>query len=292
MLSTRPRDVVIPPCGVLVFESHHAPGFTPSTLCDPFSKFLLVVAGNAQVRSEAGIAHLSAESLLHVASNAPHLYTEDRTSPVTLFALCYRDELIPADVRARLHAVPVRHWNLGRAGPGVSQPCQSDFRELLYEQTLRRIGWEALLHSILVQFCVRITRLESRRHPDPDLSFARGQASIERVAQYVARMEANFFQPGSLDDAAASTGLSRRRFSALFRQVAGQSWHQRLDELRIRHATRLLRETNRSVLAIAFESGFETLTCFYRCFRRIMRESPQSFRRRVREGAIRHPDGP
>src|SRR5690606_27222046 len=82
-LSTRPRDVVIPPCGVLVFESHHAPGFTPSTLCDPFSKFLLVVAGNAQVRSEAGIAHLSAESLLHVASNAPHLYSEDRTSPVT-----------------------------------------------------------------------------------------------------------------------------------------------------------------------------------------------------------------
>jgi AraC-like DNA-binding protein len=281
--SVRPRDVVLPPCGILVFESRHAPGFVESSLCDPFSKFLLVVAGKAQVRSAAAIAHLTPRSLLHVASGTRHVYSEDRGAPVTLFALCHRDELIPQDVRGWLRAAPVRHWNLCRAGPGLAQPCEANFRDLLYEQTLKRIGWEGVLHSVLIQLCVRITRFESRRDPASASSpLGRGQESIERVAQYLARIETNFFQPGSLDDAAASTGLSRRRFTTLFRQLAGQSWHQRLDELRIRHAARLLQETDRSVLAIAFESGFETLTSFYRCFNRIMGETPQSCRRRLR----------
>ncbi len=63
-------------------------------------------------------------------------------------------------------------------------------------------------------------------------------------------------------------GMSRRRFTHLFRQVARSSWSSYLTRLRIDYACQLLRETSRSIIATAFECGYEDLSSFYRAFKR------------------------
>src|SRR5688572_26961207 len=89
-LRLRPKEVVLPMSGIVAFESRHAPGFARSTLRHEFSKFLYLIAGKAQVRSDKTIFHLTSESLLHVRSGTTHFYEDNEGEPVTLFALCYR----------------------------------------------------------------------------------------------------------------------------------------------------------------------------------------------------------
>ena len=102
--------------------------------------------------------------------------------------------------------------------------------------------------------------------------------SLERVQAYVRQMSQGFYRKQSLDEAARACGLSRRRFSELFRETVGKAWNDHLIDLRIRHACQLLKDSNRSIQSVAFESGFEDLAHFYRTFRRRMDTTPVQFR--------------
>jgi len=50
---------------------------------------------------------------------------------------------------------------------------------------------------------------------------------------------ADVFEERQIDGAAARLGLSRRRFTTLFREVAGDTWFNAVRALRLAHARRL-----------------------------------------------------
>jgi AraC family L-rhamnose operon regulatory protein RhaS len=100
------------------------------------------------------------------------------------------------------------------------------------------------------------------------------------VERYVAQLPRRFFEATDLDRAAAELGMSRRRFTHLFRQATGTSWAAHLTRLRIDYACQLLREPSRSIIGIAFECGFEDLSSFYRAFKRRTGLPPRTWRER------------
>ena len=73
-------------------------------------------------------------------------------------------------------------------------------------------------------------------------------------------------------------GLSRRRLTELFRQTYGTTPGACLTALRLSEACRLLRQTDLSVAHVAGEAGFESLSAFYRAFRRELGCSPGTYR--------------
>lgn len=103
--------------------------------------------------------------------------------------------------------------------------------------------------------------------------------SMARMEAYVQDLDEHFFEATNLNVAAAGLGLSRRRFTQLFRQSTDSSWLAYVRKLRIRHAQRLLTEPQKTVLSIAFECGFEDLSTFYRAFKREVGISPNLWRK-------------
>ena len=90
------------------------------------------------------------------------------------------------------------------------------------------------------------------------------------------KWNARFYRVETVDSAAARLCLSRRRFTTLFREVAGTSW---LSHLRVQHAKVLLQSSDRTVLAIAFECGFEDVSSFYRAFKSVTGQTPDGWRK-------------
>jgi AraC-like DNA-binding protein len=86
----------------------------------------------------------------------------------------------------------------------------------------------------------------------------------------------------TLEELASSAGLSVPHFSDLFRRQAGHAPIDFLIRQRISRACHLLDTTDWSVTAIAAEVGYSDPYYFTRCFRRIMRESPRSYRQIVK----------
>ena len=93
--------------------------------------------------------------------------------------------------------------------------------------------------------------------------------SRQRVARAAAEMQRNFWRDQTLDSAARVAGLSRRRFIQLFREMTSESWHGRLERLRIAHARHLFTTTTISIWATAFECGYADLAHYYRTFRKV-----------------------
>lgn len=88
-----------------------------------------------------------------------------------------------------------------------------------------------------------------------------------RLAQVVARMEANIEEPLSAAALAAEAGLSPRQLERLFARYLGRSPKRYYMEIRLERAHNLLAQTGMSVIEIALACGFASTAHFAKCYR-------------------------
>ncbi|MEO7297974.1 MAG: helix-turn-helix domain-containing protein, partial [Verrucomicrobiota bacterium] len=270
----RPKTVPMPEFGVVVFESRHAPDFTPSVLKQDFSEFLLVVDGKAHLEGGGRAFELSEGSFLHIPAGEKYFYRDVLSRPVTLYALQYKDLVFPASIRDVLDSCGIIHWNLNTPDYPQQGSIRAACLEMLFEQQSKQPGWESVLSSKLLNLGVWALRLCSRSALFQPSAFEPNADSKARVASYAVRLRTQFFQHKSLDEAARTCGLSRRRFTELFRESTGQSWHKYILSLRMEYAKELLCKTEKTIIAVAFESGFEDVSSFNHVFKEMLGCSP------------------
>ncbi|RYG73931.1 AraC family transcriptional regulator, partial [bacterium] len=186
-----------------------------------------------------------------------HGLQDDIKSPLSIYAVNFAPHFLNS--LPTLGEIPLR---LRREALKEAMP--ELLRRLLLEQTLQKTGFEAMMSGLGLQMLVTITR--NTQSPSP-IPADRNLDALARVHTYRAELERTFYRSETVDSVAARLGISRRKFTDLFRQVSGDSWLVTVRQLRIQHAQKLLCESNRTVLAIAFECGFEELSSFYRAFK-------------------------
>jgi len=275
--------VVIPSCGLAVFESRQAPGHRSECKSD-YSSFFLVIAGHARWECGGRQYLLGPDTLCHIPAGQSYWQETPPGAPVVTYALPYRPALLAIPVRGQLHALGLVAFDLSNTTVNQGQMIRSIFQEMLFEQDARQEGWEVILQSRLQDLGIRALRLARRRSRTEVPVFEPGSDSTDRVARYALRLRSQFTRQETLPEAARFVGLSRRQFTDLFRKVTGQSWGRYILTLRLRHAAGLLTETGRSVSVVAFESGFQDLSHFHHCFKSAYGCSPLMYReqRRVR----------
>ncbi|MBC2669564.1 AraC family transcriptional regulator [Novosphingobium piscinae] len=102
-----------------------------------------------------------------------------------------------------------------------------------------------------------------------------GLTYADRVTAYIAARPLD--DPPSIADAAAHLGLSVPTLGRRLR-AAGTTWRELLHEHRMVAAARLLRDSRRSISAIALAVGFSESASFIRSFSRHFGQSPHRFR--------------
>ena len=273
--------VVIPGCGLGISEIRQAPGRSDESekAC---SKFLLVLSGQARWECGARRYMLGSDTVCHIPAGLKYAQETLPGSPLLGYAIHYRPQLLSPGVGSQLAALGMVPIDLGSTTSNQARVVRSVFQEMLFEQNARQEGWEAVLHSRLIDLAVRVVRLASRRGGIEPPVFEPGSESIDRVARYADRVRSQFFRQETIVEAARSVGLSRRQFAELFRKVTGQSWRQYVLGLRLKHAAELLAGTDRSVSAVAFECGFDDLSNFHHSFKAVYGCSPLGYRQQRR----------
>ena len=267
----------MPDWGFVVFEARHAPGFF-GELKDTYAKFHLAITGRALWESEGQKYTVATDTLFHIAPQVPHRQRDLPGQPVTLYAIHYRPELLRLEITRELFVPGMLPLDLQGAGMDRARQIRALVQEMLFEQEARRLGWEALLISRLTDLAV----LTLRWCRGAEFQIDRKNESAARVASYALRLKSEFYAAASLDEAARSVGLGRRRFTELFREITGESWRKQLQRLRMEYAAKLLSSTERSVTAVAFECGFEELSHFHHSFKASYGTTPLAYRQQVR----------
>jgi AraC-like DNA-binding protein len=108
----------------------------------------------------------------------------------------------------------------------------------------------------------------------------------QRLARVYAFLMRNFREPLTLVQIARVASMNPQAFSRYFKRTSGRNVSVFINELRIDHAGRLLRESTQRIGDIAADAGFATLSSFNRRFRERMGCTPLRYRRSYVEANV------
>ncbi len=274
----RPVEVALPAHGVFVLESHHAPDFRMSAQRHDFMEIFYVLKGIGVLAIDDRRHPAQEGDILFVPPGRVHRIEDNPSEPLALYGICIAPAVLQHEPPLLQHLPPGVLPN----GKLLAVQVRADLRQLLFEQTLSRPGRNTLMLGLTLQLLTKLARSHLEMLPPAALTDASSDHR-KAVAQYIAELTHRFFEPTDLDHVASELAVSRRLFTRLFREITGESWSSYLTKLRIDYACRLLAESSRSILTIAFETGYEDLSSFYRAFKRHRAMPPHTWRRRCAE---------
>lgn len=143
-------------------------------------------------------------------------------------------------------------------------PDQLEIQQIVYLELQARLRRAA---RDLSQAPERITA--TRTHPE-DLT------RVETMATFVS---SNYTDPLTVEDIARGADLHPNYAMSLFKRTMGLTLLEYLTQHRLAHAQRLLITSDCSILDVALEAGFGSLSRFYAVFKSEVGISPRQYRR-------------
>ncbi len=102
---------------------------------------------------------------------------------------------------------------------------------------------------------------------------------VQKALQYI---DAHFFEPLTLQDVSDAVNISGAHLSSIFPSFVGCHFTEYLTQVRLKEAKYLLRESQLSVLEIAYKTGFGYISTMNRAFNRYLHISPSAYRKQNR----------
>lgn len=147
---------------------------------------------------------------------------------------------------------------------------------MFLESQRRKPGFEGMFSSLLIEFLVYLYRQDLR--PARVSSAKSSEEQVLCVRELAGYIEKNSSEEFSLDGLASHCGLNPAYLSRTFHEETGRPLFEFINEVRIRKACQLLKNTDLAVTEVAYTVGYNSLSFFNRYFRRLMDMSPVEYR--------------
>lgn len=106
---------------------------------------------------------------------------------------------------------------------------------------------------------------------------------INKIYEFVNR---NFTKPIHLKEVADLVHLSPAAFCRYFKKTTQRTFFDYVKEVKVKHASKMLRESNMSVAEVCYASGYNNIANFNRQFIQLKSLSPSRYRRAYRQSNI------
>jgi AraC-like DNA-binding protein len=282
------EKIPLDPGRSLACRAYRSPSFTAPWHFHPECELTLIVRGRGTRYVGDSIARFSDGDLILLGSNLPHYWWKDADDRREAHAVVLQfDERIAAGLLDLPEASGVRRL-LPAARRGIV--FSGSVRDKVAHRLMalpKQDPWTGvcgLLEILGMAAADRPWRFLASSGYAPDLDETDG-LRLAAVSRYVHEL---FAGEVSQPRAAALAGLSPAAFSRYFHRRMGRTFEAYVNEVRIGHASRMLRESEQTVAEIAFACGFNNLSNFNRRFRQFRDVSPTGFRRQGALGAAKN----
>lgn len=107
--------------------------------------------------------------------------------------------------------------------------------------------------------------------------------AIEKIIDYSFK---HYLEPITLKNIAAVAEMSIPTFCRFFKKNIKKTYFEFLQDIRISHACKLLTNTNKSIMEICYESGYNSWAHFSKQFKEIKQVTPSAYRKKTTENLI------
>lgn len=134
-------------------------------------------------------------------------------------------------------------------------------------------------NSPSVNVCRALTQLIlARTIPHLELMEKTNSSSFDTTSRTIEYISKNFRDPMSLDMVAKEIGVSKCHLSHIFSSRLHTGFNDYVNSLRLSFAQNLLRNTDKDILSISLECGFESQRTFNRAFMKMFSTTPSKYR--------------
>ncbi len=172
--------------------------------------------------------------------------------------------------------------------PGIYQEIYAILMQMVDIYFTNDILWEYTVYSLLLKIFILIGKNQYHATQNPaDVSGnSKRRDHYEKFVNLLNFIDSNYTEDLSLEQAAKYIGFSKYHFSRLFKQHTNTTFYDYLSHKRVQAAQSLL-ATDIPITDIAFQTGFNNLTTFCRCFKKVTNCSPSEYRNKFRAEEIK-----
>lgn len=165
----------------------------------------------------------------------------------------------------------------------IVAPCTTELASivnLLFVEVAHpdRPGRRLLIDTALVQLSVALLRILQSNYSGRSIAAGHPNAAQAQIARAVDLIHSDFQIDLSLDDLANAAAMSRYHFLRCFKTHVGSTPYVYLQQVRLRRAAALLRDSSRAITDIALDCGFTSSSRFSRTFRQHYGCTPSVYR--------------
>lgn len=169
----------------------------------------------------------------------------------------------------------------------IYQEVYSSFLNIIDIYFENPILWETRIYSILINIfsCIGSNYFRASSRDSFTSEDNKSREYYDKISYLLNFIDSNYAEEISLEQAAAYIGFSKYHFTRLFKQYTNSTFYDYLCHKRVQAAQHLL-STDTSITNIAFQTGFNNMTTFCRCFKKITNCTPTEYRNKFRKENI------
>lgn len=235
------------------------------------------------------IGNFAPGELYLIGSNVPHLFRNNREyysdmledEAVNLVVIKFESEFL-GTVFLDLAETKKLHALFQKANRGVK--FSKAVTHLVHNYILGMVGDEGLSRIVSLLKILDILSISENYVPlcSEVIINNYNQNEKDRMARVISFLTENFDRKIELDQVASIAYMTPNAFCRYFKKRTKKSFTQYLNEIRLRHACKLLIEGELQISTICYQSGFNTITNFNRQFKTLMGVTPSNYMERYR----------
>jgi AraC-like DNA-binding protein len=268
------KNITFPEYGILIQSRIKRPDYGDKPHAHKYLSIIYIVSGHGTLERDGCSRNLNPDNIVMLNKGSMHTLTDKAGKPMTVFSMYFDPETAGIDRNIVDYVfsseeplnLPVYYAELVRR----------NIRQMLYEQSGRPPGCKMAICQLfnLTLLCVYRAKLIISKNAD----LHSNADSNTRVMAALEHISISSHEQFSLGDAARLAKVSQRQFTNICRKLTGTSFIKYLNRKRCEKARQLIVSTEMSVASIAFETGYEDISTFYRAFKSIYGTSPMKIK--------------
>ena len=218
---------------------------------------------------------------IFIINNYEYHYAANTADEMELMVIIFDPELVwQNEEMDYLYIKAFYEWKDGfkhrLAGEEVSPDIADIIFETEKEYTEKAMGYRLVIKSLLLKLLALLYRRfeETSRYSEKIMRF---QNEYIRIVDAINYIDENFREP-KLSELAKMVHMNQNYFSGYYKNVMNCSVSTYIIRRRLKHACLLLATTEKSIIEIASDSGFENVPYFNRTFKKHMGMTPGEYR--------------